>query len=97
MGGRRVRVYGRVQGVFFRNWTADKALALGVRGWVRNRLDGSVELVAYGDKDAVDALIAACRTGPPAAKVERVEVEIAKGEGPFGFKVAATFRPTGAP
>jgi acylphosphatase len=91
MGGRRVRVHGRVQGVFFRNWTADKALSLGVRGWVRNRLDGSVELMAYGEDDAVEALIAACRTGPPAARVERIEVENADGRDPeSGFEVIAT-------
>jgi acylphosphatase len=91
MSGCRVRIYGRVQGVFFRNWTADKARSLGVRGWVRNRLDGSVELVAYGEDEAVEALTAACRTGPPAARVERIEVEIAEGEGPpSGFRVTAT-------
>jgi acylphosphatase len=89
--GRRVRIHGRVQGVFFRNWTADKARALGLRGWVRNRRDGSVEFLAYGDDEAVEALIAACRTGPPAAKVERIEVEIAEGEDlPSGFEVTAT-------
>lgn len=91
MGGCRVRAYGRVQGVFFRNWTRDKALALGVRGWVRNRLDGSVELLAFGDEEAVATLIAACRTGPPAAKVERIEVEPAEGEEPpADFRVTAT-------
>ncbi len=90
MGGRRLRIHGRVQGVFFRRWTADKAGALGVRGWVRNRRDGSVEVEAYGDDEAVEALIAACRTGPPAAKVERMVAEIAEGEGPSGFQVAAT-------
>lgn len=91
MSGRRLRIHGRVQGVFFRNWTRDKARALGVRGWVRNRFDGSVELIAYGDDDAVEVLIAACRTGPPAAKVERIEVEIVEGEGPpSGFRVMAT-------
>ena len=91
MGGRRVRIFGRVHGVFFRNWTADKARALGVRGWVRNRRDGSVELAAYGREAAVEALIADCRIGPPAAKVERIEVEPAEGEGPpSGFQVTAT-------
>jgi acylphosphatase len=82
MSGRLVRIHGRVQGVFFRNWTAEKALALGVCGWVRNRLDGTVELAAYGEEEAVEALIAACRSGPPAAKVERIEVEIAEGGEP---------------
>jgi acylphosphatase len=91
MAGRRVRIFGRVQGVFFRNWTADRARALGLRGWVRNRLDGSVELAAYGGDEAVEALIADCRTGPPAARVERIAVEDAEGEGPpSGFQVTAT-------
>lgn len=90
MSGRRLRIYGRVQGVFFRNWTADKARALGVRGWVRNRRDGSVEVLAHGEDEAVEALVAACRTGPPAAKVERVEVEMEEGVGPSGFRVEAT-------
>lgn len=91
MSGCRVRIYGRVQGVFFRNWTMARARALGVRGWVRNRLDGSVELVAYGEDEAVEALTAACRTGPPAAEVERIEVDIVEGEGPpSGFRVTAT-------
>ena len=91
MKGRRLRIRGRVQGVFFRNWTADKARSLGVRGWVRNRLDGSVELAAYGEEEAVEALTEACRTGPPAARVERIEVEEAEWEAPpSGFRVEAT-------
>jgi acylphosphatase len=91
MSGCRVRIFGRVQGVFFRNWAMERARALGVRGWVRNRRDGSVELVAYGEDEAVEALTAVCRVGPPAAKVERIEVEIAQGEGPpAGFRVTAT-------
>ncbi|HYI41017.1 MAG TPA: acylphosphatase [Allosphingosinicella sp.] len=91
MSGRRVRIYGRVQGVFFRGWTKDKALVLGVRGWVRNRHDGSVELVASGEEKAVEALVAACRTDPPAAQVERVEVEVVdRDEAIAGFKVTAT-------
>ena len=91
MSGRRLRIHGRVQGVFFRAWTAEKARALGVSGWVRNRLDGSVELVAYGDDEAIEALTSACRTGPPAAHVERIEVEIVDGDDPPpGFEARAT-------
>ena len=86
-----MRVHGQVQGVFFRNWTMDRARALGVRGWVRNRKDGTVELVAHGDADAVDRLVAACRAGPPAARVERIDVETEEGDGPpAGFRVTAT-------
>jgi acylphosphatase len=91
MSGCRMRIHGRVQGVFFRNWAMERARALGVRGWVRNRRDGSVELLAFGDDEAVEALTAACRTGPPAARVERIEVAIEEGEGPpAGFRVTAT-------
>lgn len=91
MSGRRARIYGRVQGVFFRNWTADRARTLGVTGWVRNRRDGSVELLAFGPDEAVESLLAACRTGPPAAKVERIDVEIAETEEPpTDFRVTAT-------
>lgn len=91
MSGRRLRIRGRVQGVFFRNWTADRARSLGVRGWVRNRLDGSVELAAYGAEEAVEALTAACRTGPPAARVDRIDIEPLEDEGPpSGFRVEAT-------
>jgi acylphosphatase len=88
--GRRVRIHGRVQGVFFRAWTADKARSLGLRGWVRNRRDGSVELEAYGEEDALETLIAACQTGPSSAKVDRVEIEKVEGQGPSGFRVGAT-------
>ncbi|HEX8480752.1 MAG TPA: acylphosphatase [Allosphingosinicella sp.] len=93
MIGRRVRISGRVQGVFFRKWTVQKAQALGVRGWVRNRSDGSVELEAFGDDEAVEALIAACRTGPAAARVEKVDVQPAESEGQDlfgGFRVTST-------
>ena len=90
MTGRRLRIHGRVQGVFFRNWTVEQAEALGVSGWVRNRRDGSVEAVAFGTAEAVEALIARCREGPPAARVERVEVEAAEGAAPEGFRKAPT-------
>ena len=69
-------IHGRVQGVFFRDSTRGKAVALGVRGWVRNRPDGTVESVAAGDGSALDALEQWFRHGgPPAARVERVDVE----------------------
>lgn len=90
MIGRRARIHGRVQGVFFRNWAVAQARALGLDGWVRNRLDGSVELLAFGPVPAVDALIQLCGKGPPAARVDRVEVEEAGGEPPDGFGKART-------
>ncbi|MFL6845358.1 MAG: acylphosphatase [Allosphingosinicella sp.] len=90
MAGSRVRIFGRVQGVAFRDWTLHRARALGVRGWVRNRNDGSVELLAFGSDEAVETLIADCRVGPPAARVERIEVEAVEGDGQPGFRVTAT-------
>jgi len=71
---RYLRIHGRVQGVGFRYLLAREAERLGVKGWVRNRRDGSVEAVADGAPEQVDALIAWARIGPPAAKVERVDV-----------------------
>ncbi|MDB5693846.1 MAG: acyP [Alphaproteobacteria bacterium] len=88
--GRRLRIHGRVQGVFFRNWAIGEARALGVTGWVRNCSDGSVEAVAFGSPEAVDAFIAKCRVGPPAAAVERVDVEMAEGRPPEDFRQVPT-------
>jgi len=69
-----VVVSGRVQGVAFRAYTVDEARDLGVRGWVRNLPDGRVEAEAEGERPAVEALVAFCRRGPPAARVEGVVV-----------------------
>ena len=74
---RRVRaiVTGRVQGVAFRASTVGQARGLGLTGWVRNLMDGSVELEAQGDAAAVARLLAWCEHGPPAARVTGVVVE----------------------
>lgn len=74
---RRVRaiVTGRVQGVAFRASTVDEACEHGLTGWVRNRVDGSVELEAQGDEARVAALLAWCAHGPPAARVTDIIVE----------------------
>lgn len=82
---RNFRIFGRVQGVFFREWTVRQALALGVNGWVRNRRDGTVEVLAVGDRHLVDALAERLRQGPPAAEVERVEAAEAPFENLNGF------------
>lgn len=68
----RIVVRGRVQGVGFRYSTVNRATELGVLGWVRNRGDGSVEIVAQGDRPAVDALLDWCHRGPTSARVDRV-------------------------
>ena len=71
----RVRIRGRVQGVWFRSWTEGRARSVGLTGWVRNAADGSVEALFHGPPVAVDAVIEDCRQGPPAARVDAVEVE----------------------
>ena len=71
---RGYRVTGRVQGVFFRAWTRETALELGLRGTVRNRFDGSVEAFALGSPTALDAFQARLWEGPSVAQVEGVEV-----------------------
>ncbi|CCD85197.1 putative Acylphosphatase [Bradyrhizobium sp. ORS 285] len=67
-----VMVRGRVQGVGYRAWVEDQAILNGVEGWVRNRADRSVEAVFAGSADDVAVMVAACRHGPPAARVDGV-------------------------
>ncbi len=85
----RVRIHGRVQGVFFRVTTRERATALGVRGWVRNRPDGTVEALLAGPDDAVERALEFVRTGPPAARVERVDVQAVDvpDDLPEGFEI----------
>ena len=86
---KRLHITGRVQGVAFRASTVATAQALGLRGWVANRADGSVETVAEGDDTAVAAFVRWCYHGPSAARVERVEVtdELLQGRLPEPFTV----------
>jgi acylphosphatase len=70
----RLRIEGRVQGVFFRVSAAEEARRLGITGWARNLPDGSVEVVAEGETKALDALTAWCRKGPTGAWVENLRV-----------------------
>ena len=86
----RMIVRGRVQGVGYRWWTVREAERLGLDGWVRNRRDGSVELLAVGRAEALDALEAACLRGPSAAVVESVETFDAEDDGAVGFRERAT-------
>ena len=71
----KAKIYGRVQGVWFRESTKRKAEALGLKGWVRNESDSTVLLVAQGREQAIEDLIEWCHIGPELAKVDNVEVE----------------------
>jgi acylphosphatase len=84
----RVRVRGRVQGVFFRQSIARAAAEAGVAGYARNLHDGSVEAAFEGSPEAVDRLVAFARTGPPDAEVREVEIAEEPPEGVRGFSVA---------
>jgi acylphosphatase len=79
-----LNVLGRVQGVFFRASTVARAHDLGLTGWVRNRDDGAVEVVAEGARAEVERLIEWCRRGPPGAQVQRVEIEWQTFQNEFG-------------
>ena len=70
-----LRIEGQVQGVFFRTSTQQQATRLGLKGWVRNCPDGSVEVVAEGERKKVSDLIAWCHNGPPGARVQNVQLE----------------------
>ena len=83
----RVTVRGLVQGVYFRADTRSRARSLGVRGWVRNAADGSVEAVFEGDGERVDSMVAWCERGPAGAHVEDMEVTWEEPQGEREFRV----------
>jgi acylphosphatase len=84
----RLRITGRVQGVWYRGATEAEARRLGVDGWVRNMPDGSVEAVVQGEPAAVRALVAWCRTGPPGARVADVSEQVEPaGDDLAGFRI----------
>ena len=85
-----LRIHGQVQGVFYRAWSAETAQALGLRGWVRNRLDGTVEMLVEGEEDAVQRMIERCRRGPPAARVDRIDIEQSDEEASDRFEKRPT-------
>jgi acylphosphatase len=90
----RVRIFGRVQGVFFRAWTVGEAERRGLQGWVRNRADGAVEAVISGPAEKVDDMIEACRRGPPQAAVSRIEVAEAEEAQALAFGPGFHHAPT---
>ena len=83
---RKAIIHGAVQGVFFRDSLRRAALSRGVAGSAVNRAEGTVEAVLEGPPGAVEALLELCRTGPPAARVDRVDVSEERPRGVSGFR-----------
>jgi acylphosphatase len=90
MTARLVRIRGKVQGVWYRSWTVEQAVQRGVRGWVRNRQDGSVEALFSGESAMIDEMIAVCRKGPRLARVDSISSEPTVEEPPAGFEQRPT-------
>jgi acylphosphatase len=86
----RVIIEGRVQGVWFRGWMVERAMGLGLSGWVRNRREGSVEAVFYGEQNKVNKMIEKSYQGPSAASVARVSVKYEQIIVQPGFKQLPT-------
>jgi acylphosphatase len=84
---RRVEIRGRVQGVGYRAWVEHQARVRGLEGWVRNRIDGSVEALFSGPRNVVADMVASCRRGPSSARVDTV-VEEATGADALGLRRA---------
>lgn len=84
-----LEIFGKVQGVAFRAYTMREARSLGLYGWVRNRTDGSVEVLAEGEKGPLDGLKSFCVHGPPTAAVDKIEdewLEYLGDLGPFAIR-----------
>jgi len=87
---RTIRIEGKVQGVFFRDWAIGAARAIGVSGWIRNRRDGSVEAYVVGESGLVDRFTDRLHEGSPASRVDTIDVTDAPVRATDGF----TQRPT---
>jgi acylphosphatase len=84
---RRLVAHGRVQGVFFRDSTRERARSAGVAGWAKNRSDGAVEVVLEGPPDAVERLARFVEQGPGSAQVESLDYHDEEPEGLSGFEI----------
>ena len=87
---RHLAIRGKVQGVFYRSWTVQVARDLGLAGWVRNRMDGSVEALVQGETDAVAAFVDLAWEGPRAARVEAIDAADAEIAYLKGFEQRST-------
>lgn len=85
MTARRLIVHGRVQGVFYRDWTVATARSLCIAGWVRNLPDGTVEAQLEGDLAAIERMIEAMHGGPPSAEPTKIDVQIIDSQSMSGF------------
>ncbi|MBX7501749.1 acylphosphatase [Qipengyuania sp. YG27] len=85
MTARHCIVHGRVQGVFYRDWTVTRARELGLAGWVRNLPDGTVEALLEGDAETIVRMVAAMQQGPPRAAPTRIEQREVEPQGLDGF------------
>ena len=83
-------IKGRVQGVGYRHWFATSAIELDLKGWVRNRRDGSVEAVVSGEEPDIDTLLVRARQGPRLAVVAAVEIHKVQDEGWSEFSIRST-------
>ena len=85
-------IHGRVQGVGFRAFVVENGLALGANGWARNKWNGTVEVVAEGDRQLLERLLAVLRRGPRMANVTQVDLDWQSPTGEFtSFSVRSTF------
>jgi acylphosphatase len=85
MAAKRLIIAGRVQGIGYRAWLIERARAAGLSGWVRNRLDGTVEALIAGETAAVEELVRQCRRGPRMAMVTSIEEEFCDPPAEPGF------------
>ncbi len=76
----RIKIYGKVQGVFFRAYTQEKAQKLNLTGWAKNEPDGTVLIEAQGEKEALEKFLKWCRQGSPHSQVEEIETEWQEAE-----------------
>jgi acylphosphatase len=90
MAAKRLIIAGRVQGIGYRAWLIERAEAAGLSGWVRNRLDGTVEALIDGETAAVEDLVRQCRRGPRMAMVTSIEEEFSDPPGEPGFRSLPT-------